>query len=312
MISEVDLQQIMPKLSASLRQLYLPFLNRTMEIYQIDTPLRIAAYLAQIAHESGELKYMEEIWGPTAQQLRYEPPGSLADRLGNTQPGDGFRFKGRGPIQITGRFNYNKYGNLLGIDLVSNPEIAASPQIAFSIAGLYWQSNGLNQLADVEDFREITRRINGGYNGYEDRLRYYRMARQVLGIDTSFTLFAGIHSEDSAIVEASGSSAAPAVPNSLPRGQEAISESASEKPPRKKTSSPAPPKTASKKKKTITKPAAKKTSSTAPKTPAAKAKKASSSKPATKNAAKKALKKAVKKPVKKAGPAKKASGAKKK
>lgn len=181
-ISDSQLQQIMPNLAEAKRVLYLPFLNRVMETYEINTPLRGAAFLAQLAHESGQFRFMEEIWGPTDQQKRYEPPSTLAKQLGNTQPGDGKLFKGRGPIQITGRDNYRRYGEMLGIDLISNPELAATPQIAFSTAGLYWKNNGLNQLADVGDFRTITKRINGGFNGLADRQRYYEVAKQVLGV----------------------------------------------------------------------------------------------------------------------------------
>lgn len=181
-ISDSQLQQIMPNLAEAKRVLYLPFLNRVMETYEINTPLRGAAFLAQLAHESGQFRFMEEIWGPTDQQKRYEPPSTLARQLGNTQPGDGKLFKGRGPIQITGRDNYRRYGEMLGIDLISNPELAATPQIAFSTAGLYWKNNGLNQLADVGDFRTITKRINGGFNGLADRQRYYEVAKQVLGV----------------------------------------------------------------------------------------------------------------------------------
>src|SRR5262245_22450540 len=183
MLSDNDLQQIMPRLPQAKRQLYLPFINRVMEIYEIDTPLRASAFLAQIAHESAELKYMEEIWGPTAQQKKYEPPGEVANRLGNTQPGDGFRYRGRGPIQITGRANYEKYGDLLGVDLIGNPDLAATPQFAFSTAGLFWKLNGLNELADVQDFTTITKRINGGLNGLEERERYYDNAKNVLGAE---------------------------------------------------------------------------------------------------------------------------------
>ena len=118
----------------------------------------------------------------TAAQLRYEPPSDLARRLGNTEPGDGARFKGRGPIQITGRFNYRKFGDLLGVDLCANPALAATPEFAFATAGLFWQSNGLNELADAQRFVDITRRINGGTNGLADRQQYYERAKAVLGV----------------------------------------------------------------------------------------------------------------------------------
>ena len=180
MLTDLQLQQISPKLAAAKRQLYLPHLNKAMQTYAVDTMQRTAAFIAQLAHESGEFRWMEEIWGPTDPQRRYEPPGTLAARLGNTQPGDGKRFKGRGPIQITGRFNYTKYGTLLGTDLVAQPELAATPEFAFATAGLYWQSNGLNELADAGDFVKITRRINGGTNGLPDRQKYHALALGVL------------------------------------------------------------------------------------------------------------------------------------
>ncbi|MGH9832407.1 MAG: glycoside hydrolase family 19 protein [Blastocatellia bacterium] len=224
MLTDSDLQQIMPKLPQAKRQLYLPFLNKVMEIYEIDTPLRASAFLAQIAHESAELRFMEEIWGPTAQQKRYDPPTDLAKRLGNTQPGDGFRYRGRGPIQITGRSNYKKYGDLLGVDLVGNPDLASTPQFAFSTAAQFWKMNGLNELADVQDFITITRRINGGLNGLQDRQKYYAIAQNVLGADepAGFGLAA-------APATRSATRGAPAIsqsppPSSLPRGQEAIEE----------------------------------------------------------------------------------------
>jgi len=179
-ITTQDLKQIMPNLSPAKRTLYLPFLNRVMEEYGISNPFRCAHFLAQLAHESGELRYMEEIWGPTPAQNRYEPPSLLAEKLGNTERGDGKRFKGRGPIQITGRRNYELYGQLLGVDLISNPALAATPQIAFSIAGLYWRNNGLNQLADIDDIVSITKRINGGVNGLAERRAYCKRAKEVL------------------------------------------------------------------------------------------------------------------------------------
>lgn len=178
-----QLQRVMPNLPAAKRALYLPPLQAAMTAYGIDTPLRAAAFLAQLAHESGEFRWMEELWGPTPAQKRYEPPSELAAKLGNTQPGDGKRYKGRGPIQITGRYNYAKYGGLLGRDLVGQPALAAAPEIAFATAGLFWQSNGLNELADARQFVAITRRINGGTNGLADRQMYYERAKAVFGTE---------------------------------------------------------------------------------------------------------------------------------
>jgi predicted chitinase len=180
-----QLVSIMPGVPAARREAFLPFLQAALAEFAIEAPARTAAFLAQLAHESGQFRFMEEIWGPTAAQRRYEPVTTLAANLGNTQPGDGRRYKGRGPIQITGRANYKRFGDLLGADLVSEPARAALPEIAFRIAGLYWQKKGLNELADrVSDdaFREITRRINGGFNGLEDRRRFYAVARNVLGV----------------------------------------------------------------------------------------------------------------------------------
>jgi predicted chitinase len=181
MLTDAQLQQIMPNLTAAKRALYLPHLNAAMQARGVDGALRTAAFIAQLAHESGEFRWMEELWGPTDAQRRYEPPSDLAQRLGNTQAGDGKRFKGRGPIQITGRFNYEKYGALLGIDLTSDPALAATPAVAFATAGLFWQKNGLNELADLRDVVAITKRINGGTNGLADRQRYYARALAVLG-----------------------------------------------------------------------------------------------------------------------------------
>jgi putative chitinase len=182
MITNDVLRRIMPRLTEEKCTQCLPHLQQAMEEFGISEPLREAAFLAQIAHESGEFRFMQELWGPTEAQRRYEPQSDLAQRLGNTEVGDGKRFKGRGPIQITGRANYQRYGQLLDIDLVNNPVLAASPEVSFRIAGLYWQKNGLNELADQEMFKTITKRINGGFNGLEERRRYYETARNVLGV----------------------------------------------------------------------------------------------------------------------------------
>jgi hypothetical protein len=105
---------------------------------------------------------------------------SKSKELGNTQTGDGRRFKGRGPIQLTGRANYKRYGDLLGVDLISDPTRAATPQVGFRTAGLFWKRNGLNELADKQWFKTITKRINGGFNGLPERTRYYVRAKAVL------------------------------------------------------------------------------------------------------------------------------------
>src|SRR6185503_2855142 len=183
MLTSEQLQSIMPRLSAARNSELLPFLRSAMAEFAIEAPARAAAFLAQLAHESGQFRYMEEIWGPTDAQRRYEPVTTLSQRLGNVERGDGRRFKGRGPIQLTGRANYQRFGAVLGLDLVAEPERAATPPVAFRIAGLFWQRNGLNELADqatADAFKQITRRINGGVNGLAERERFYAQARRVL------------------------------------------------------------------------------------------------------------------------------------
>ena len=164
-LSPSTLQRAMPGLSIGLAEAYTPLLRKAMLERQINTPRRAAMFLAQLGHESLSLRFFEEIWGPTAAQRGYE--GRLD--LGNTQPGDGKRFKGRGPIQLTGRSNYRRYGTLLGLPLEDRPEMAAKPGVGFRTAAMFWQQIGGNALADAGNFREITRRINGGFNGMQDR-----------------------------------------------------------------------------------------------------------------------------------------------
>ena len=216
MLTDAQLAQIMLHASQKKRLLYLYPLNAAMEEFEISKNLRrTSAFIAQLAHESGEFNFMEEIWGPTAAQKRYEPPSTLAKTLGNTQAGDGKRFKGRGPIQLTGRANYQKFGDLLGVDLVGQPELAAAPEIAFKTAGLYWKRKGLNELADADDFTEITRRINGGQNGAAERVRFYERAKLVLA-----PAFPAMSEKPSKAKRAKKALAEPA--DALLRGAEAI------------------------------------------------------------------------------------------
>ena len=157
----------------------LPALLSAMRSYAIDTPVRAAAFLAQVAHESGGFKYVRELWGPTPAQLRYE---GRAD-LGNTEPGDGERFMGRGYLQITGRANYRDVGRALATDLLTYPAKLEIPRLAAVSAAWWWSARKLNVLADHDDdesFELITRRINGGLNGYDDRKRRWAIAREVL------------------------------------------------------------------------------------------------------------------------------------
>ena len=177
MLTDDELRQIMPNCAAAKRADYLPFIQQAMAEFEITSYLRETAFLAQLAHESGELRYMEEIASGAAYEGRAN--------LGNTQPGDGKRYKGRGPIQLTGRANYTKYGQLLGLDLVNNPTIAATKEVGFRIAGQFWKLNGLNELADQQQFKAITKRINGGYNGLDDRIKYYERAKKVMSKDDS-------------------------------------------------------------------------------------------------------------------------------
>lgn len=159
---------------------YLSGLNAALEEFEINTVHRAAAFIAQVAHETGGFRWFTELWGPTTQQLKYEPPSKLADQLGNTEKGDGMKFKGRGAIQLTGRANYKRFGEKLGIDLISHPELAATEEHAFRIAGLYWDTHGLNALADAGKFEAITRAINGGVNGLVDRRKYYDRGLEIL------------------------------------------------------------------------------------------------------------------------------------
>jgi len=151
-------------------------ISEACDEFGIDTPERLAAFLAQIGHESGRLRYTREIWGPTPAQLRYE---GRAD-LGNVMPGDGKRFLGRGLIQITGRANYNAAGMALGLPLCDSPELLEQRGPAARSAAWFWESHGLNELADAGNFERITRRINGGLNGQADRLALFEVAQLVL------------------------------------------------------------------------------------------------------------------------------------
>jgi putative chitinase len=140
--------------------------------YGITTKRRIAHFLAQVCHETDHFKTLEEYASGRAYEGRRD--------LGNRYRGDGVRFKGRGAFQITGRFNYNKFGDILGIDLVNHPELALEPRYSLEIAAAYWRDRGLNALADADNVKQITRKINGGYNGLDDRIASLKRAKAAL------------------------------------------------------------------------------------------------------------------------------------
>lgn len=172
-MNRADLLKIMP-IAINRVDLFLASLNAAMGEFEISTPGRQAAFLAQVGHESGQLLYVRELASGAAYEGRAD--------LGNTQPGDGVRYKGRGLIQITGRANYIALMMALNIDCVEHPEVLETPINASCSAGWFWQTHGLNELADAGDFLLITKRINGGTNGLADRQALYAVAKQVLGV----------------------------------------------------------------------------------------------------------------------------------
>ncbi|UUQ66320.1 glycoside hydrolase family 19 protein [Pseudomonas fuscovaginae UPB0736] len=181
LLTEQQLLQIMPNAGPK-AGVFVPALNTAMSRHDITIPKRIAAFLAQVGHESAQLRYVRELGSD--QYLSKYDTGTLAIRLGNTPDadGDGQRYRGRGLIQITGRSNYRQCSLALFGDerLLQQPELLEQPQWAAESAAWFWEQQGLNGLADTDQFNSITRRINGGLNGLDDRLQLWARARAVL------------------------------------------------------------------------------------------------------------------------------------
>lgn len=152
--------------------------NEWADKFGINSPLRIAHFFAQLAHESGGFRYVEEI----ASGAAYDT-GKLAIQLGNTpeKDGDGQRYKGRGYIQITGKANYKAYrdSGFCNGDVVAHPEWLCKSPGRMKASMWFWWKNGLNKLADADDVRAVTKKINGGYNGLSDRMYYLRKAKKI-------------------------------------------------------------------------------------------------------------------------------------
>ena len=154
-------------------EVYTPLLNQYMHEYKICGSEREAAFLATIIHESGSFRYTREIASGASYEGRKD--------LGNIYKGDGVKFRGRGLIQLTGRSNYERASKALGIDFVSNPQLLEQPRYATQVSCWWWSDKGLNEIADTGDFRRITRRVNGGYTGWSNRLKFYNLALNILG-----------------------------------------------------------------------------------------------------------------------------------
>lgn len=175
-------------------------LDAAMDKFEINTPLRAAHFIAQIGHESDRLVFVKEIWRNTPAQQSYEG----AARLGNIEPGDGKRFMGRGPMQITGRKNYQALSDALGVDFIAQPALLERIDYGSMSAAWFWKIGAglnlghlalrtlgkygmgagvnLNDIADHDDIETITYCINGGLNGYEDRRELYERASDVLQV----------------------------------------------------------------------------------------------------------------------------------
>jgi putative chitinase len=187
LITEEKLKQIYPNCKPDKLKLYTEAFNKVWPQFGVDNNKRISAFLGQVGVESGELKYDKELpskWNKKNPQDPNEPCGTLYEgrkNLGNTQPGDGPKFIGRGVLQLTGRANYTDYSKKLGLDLLANPELAATPEVSVKIACQYFKDRGLLALADAWNLDEITKRVNGTAKlHHEQRVAYSEKALKVL------------------------------------------------------------------------------------------------------------------------------------
>lgn len=208
MLTAETLKKVFPRCPTP--DIWAKALQAACDQFEINTRARLSSFLAQIGHESGQfttlvesLKYtaprLMKVWPKRFPTLAAATPYAMNEQKlgnfvyanrngnGNAASGDGFRYRGRGLIQLTGRSNYLEAGKALGVDLVKTPDLLTQPAYAALSAGWYWQSRGLNALADdktddddLEDFREITRRINGGYVGVQERFALFKQIRAVL------------------------------------------------------------------------------------------------------------------------------------
>lgn len=157
---------------------FIQALNETCVRYAINTPLRISHFLAQVLHESGGFRWRSEIWGPTEAQKKYD----TRTNLGNTPEvdGDGKLYRGRGFIQLTGKANYKAYSDYIGVDFVKNPDLVGEIPYSLDVAGWFWNKRNINAYADADNIKRVTKRVNGGYNGLDDRSAWLLKCKRVL------------------------------------------------------------------------------------------------------------------------------------
>lgn len=203
-LSKENLRSIFPLSRAESIAKFCDQLNISMPKYEINTPLRVAMFIANVGEESGQLNNTHELWGPTHQQTLYERDFTkpwrtgllktdrnyVAYNLGNSEVGDGFHKRGHGLLQTTGRNNLLALSKVFGIDFVAHPELLEGAVWACESAGYYWHNSGCNQMADKIDFDgacdliNIGRKTNtiGDSIGYANRLAYFNKAKEILGI----------------------------------------------------------------------------------------------------------------------------------
>lgn len=213
-LTRAELEAVMP-LAGRVPDAVVDALDAAMRRFEIDTPARMAAFSAQLAHESGQLQRWAENLSYRWERLRqvfpkYFPSDEAArpfdrkperianrvyaNRMGNgpESSGDGWRYRGRGPIQLTGRDNYRACGQGIGVNLADDPDLLTAPGPGCLAAAWFWARNGLNALADAGDFVTITRRINGGLNGLAERREFWERAKAAFGVPVVAAAEAGV------------------------------------------------------------------------------------------------------------------------
>lgn len=172
--NEQDIKELCPKVK-NVKE-FTESLNLAFKQAEINNPLRVAAALARWKHESWDFQRMREVWTGTTQQLKYDPSSgsSVSKILGNTKPGDGIRFLGRGISQITGRYNYAAYSKYAGFDFLTYPEKLEQLPHAILSAAWFWTTKKLNPIADKGDIVKIVKIINGGDTGLQDTINNYK------------------------------------------------------------------------------------------------------------------------------------------